>query len=112
MSKNTLFSARTLIATTAAVALGGAMTAMAQGAPEFTAENATAYRRPAPMIVLLLETILVRGWLASMPIPAHGFTYRLAFATRSSTAPPPRSNPAYGRGVWLCLQPKNPQALA
>ncbi len=39
MSKNTLFSARTLIAATAAVALGGAMTAMAQGAPEFEAEH-------------------------------------------------------------------------
>jgi len=39
MSRNVLFSARTLIAATAAVALGGAMTAMAQGAPEFTAEK-------------------------------------------------------------------------
>ncbi len=42
MSKNTLFSARTLIAATAAVALGGAITAMAQtpaSAPNFTAEK-------------------------------------------------------------------------
>ena len=40
MSKNTLFSTRTLIAATAAVALGGAMTAMAQGAaPDFNAEK-------------------------------------------------------------------------
>jgi uncharacterized membrane protein len=39
MSKNALFSTRTLIAATAAVALGGAMTAMAQGAPDFNAEK-------------------------------------------------------------------------
>ena len=39
MSKNTLFNARTLIAAAAAVAIGGAATALAQGAPEFTAEK-------------------------------------------------------------------------
>ena len=40
MSKNTLFSPRTLIAAAAAVAIGGAMTATAQGAaPDFTAEK-------------------------------------------------------------------------
>ncbi len=41
MSKNTLFNARTLIAATAAVAIGGVVTAMAQpaSAPDFTAEK-------------------------------------------------------------------------
>jgi uncharacterized membrane protein len=39
MSKNTLFNARTLIAATAAVAIGGAATALAQGAPNFEAEK-------------------------------------------------------------------------
>jgi uncharacterized membrane protein len=42
MSKNTLFSSRTLIAATTAVALGGVVTAMAQtpaSAPNFTAEK-------------------------------------------------------------------------